>query len=327
MMRHFTFALAALALILAGVWLNAEFHPRAAEQGRQEVAAADENLAAGQLAELPASAGEALVDEKAIAGESLPDAQDIHMLSHRALYDFRMTSVGTGSGLSDIRGRMFYEQDDACEAWTTDHRFTSEYHYPERDPMLNTSHYVSWEAKDKSSFQFSSDRQENGAMAEQLRGAVAQAEDGTAKASFSRPSGLAFDLDKNYYLPTGHTVEIIRHARAHQPFFNGILFDGTDAEGPVEVNVFIGHKASAEEIAAIARRSPRIDAKLLSKDAWHVRMAIFPLADREGMSPTYEMDMILHDNGVVSDAVVDYQLFKVGQRLEALESLPETKCP
>src|SRR5690606_8670064 len=97
--------------------------------------------------------------------------------AHKALYDFGMVSVTSGAGISDIRGQMFYEQDDVCDAWTTDHRFTVAYYYPERQPIINTSHYVAWEAKDQSQFQFSSERQENGVTAEQLRGFITRNDD------------------------------------------------------------------------------------------------------------------------------------------------------
>ncbi len=114
-----------------------------------------------------------------------------------------------------------------------------------------------------------------------------------------------------------------------------MLFDGTDAEGPVEVNAIITKAATPEELAAIGKTAdgkvdPRIDAALASAPAWHVRMAVFPLYPKEGQdgsTPSYEMDMLLHDNGVVSDAVVEYQQFKLAQKLTALEALPPANCP
>lgn len=261
-----------------------------------------------------------------------PAAGGVSVAPHKALYDYKMVSVESGAGVSGIKGKMYYEQDDACDAWTTDQRFTTEYHYPERKPVVSGSHYVAWEAKDGSLFHFSSERQENGVMTEQLRGSVARADDGSAKAEYSRPEDLSFDLPKGYVLPTLHTTEIIRRARAGEKIYNAILFDGTDADGPVEMNAFIGKKATAEEIAATLKDKPQVDASLLTPDAWHVRIALFPLEEKEGrekdgMSPSYEMDMILHDNTVVSWSLVDYKSFKVEQFLSAIEKLPQKSCP
>lgn len=269
------------------------------------------------------------------AGEEQPAVADVVMASHKAIYDFRMLGISSGGGgLSDIRGSMFYEQADACDGWTTDHRFTSEYFYPERPALLNVSQYTAWEAKDGSLFQFNSERQENGNEGEQLRGSVEASADGNTKAQFSRPPELSFDLPAGYYLPVQHTAEIIRHARKGEKIFHAVLFDGTDAEGPVEVNAIITRALDAKELAAIGKGSDgkidaRIDAKLIAAPAWRVRMAVFPLYPKEGQdsaTPSYEMDMVLHDNGVVSDAVVDYQQFKLAQKLTALEALPPADC-
>ena len=252
----------------------------------------------------------------------------IPLASHKALYDYKMVSVESGAGVSGIKGKMYFEQDDACDAWTTDQRFTTEYQYPERRPLLNNSHYVAWESKDGKTFQFSSERQENGIMTEQLRGSVERSAEGATQALYSRPEDLSFDLPNGYVLPTFHTEEIIRLAQKGEKLFNAVMFDGTDADGPVEMNAFIGKKATEEEIKKYAAAaSGKTDATLLTPDAWHIRLALFPMDEKDLISPSYEMDMVLHDNGVVSYAIVDYRTFKVEQTLAALEKLPVKECP
>jgi hypothetical protein len=64
----------------------------------------------------------------------------------------------------------------------------------------------------------------------------------------------------------------------------------------------------------------------MTPDAWHVRMAVFPLKDVAESTPVYEMEMILHDNGVISHALVDYKSFVIEQNLAALEKIPAKKC-
>jgi hypothetical protein len=251
---------------------------------------------------------------------------DVTVALHKALYDFRMVAVEAGAGISGIQGKMYYEQDDNCDAWTTEHRFRVEYQYPERRAVRNTSHYVAYEAKDLSQFYFSSEREEDGSTTEQLRGSIAKKSDGTAMAEYARPGDLSYPLPQGYMLPTQQTNEVIRRARAGETFFDAVMFDGTDADGPVEVNTYIGKKVTAEEIEKIAAKNPKIDRSLLSPDAWHVRMAVFPLKDRQGMTPSYEMDLILHDNGVVSWSLVDYKSFRVEQKLLALEKIAPKKC-
>lgn len=246
--------------------------------------------------------------------------------THRALYDFHLLSVAPGAEITGVKGQMYFEQDDVCDAWTMEHRFTTEYQYAEQPTVVNTSRYVAFESKDRQQFSFNSEYQENGQMLEQLRGSADRAEDGSGRAVYSRPGDLKYDLPKNYMLPTLHTSEIIRHARQGDSFFNAILFDGTDADGPVEANVFIGKKVSAAEIKKIASRNKKIDSALLAPEAWHIRMAIFPLKEDKEMTPAYEMNMILHINGVVSYVQIDYNTFKLEQNLLALEKIPVRKC-
>jgi len=248
---------------------------------------------------------------------------------HKAMYDFGMISVTSGAAISDIRGKMFYEQDDVCDAWTTDHRYTMSYYYPERQPVVNTSHYVAWESKDQSQFQFNSERQENGVVTELLRGSVLRAPEGKTKAEYVRPEALSFDLPKGYFLPTAHLKEVVRRAQAGEKLFYASMFDGTDADGPIDVNVFIGDKVTPDEMEKLLAGpdGKKLDAKLLPAEAWHVRMAVFPLKDSTAMVPVYEMALVLHANSVVSHVVVDYKSFKVEQRLTALAALPAHDCP
>lgn len=243
---------------------------------------------------------------------------------HKALYDLDMISVRSGAGIVGIRGTMYFEQDDACDAWTTDQRFTMEYQYPERRPVNNTNRYVAWEAKDGSRFAFSSERQEDGRLTELLRGSAERAADGSGAASFTRPGGLKFDLPSGYLLPLAHSEEIVRRARAGQNFYSAAVFDGTDAEGPVSISAVIGKSATRGEIG---KAEGKVDEALLAAPAWHVRLAVFPLKEAESITPAYEMDMILHDNGVISHAVVDYKAFRVEQRLRTLEKVEPPKCP
>ena len=253
-------------------------------------------------------------------------AADIDIAQHKALYIFKMVSAEPGAGISSVKGKMYFEQDATCEAWTTEHRLNTEYQYSATSPIADTSSYVAFETKDGQQFSFNGNQQEGDEAPEQLRGSVEKAADGTAKAVYSRPVDTKYDLPAGYFLPTAHTMEVIRRARAGDHFFSAVMFDGTDADGPVEIGTFIGKRATAEELKNIAESSGKIDASLMTPTAWHVRMAIFPLKDTEESAPAYEMEMILHDNGVISHALVDYKTFAIEQNMTALEKLPVKKC-
>ena len=245
---------------------------------------------------------------------------------HKALYDFRLISAETNAGISSIKGKIYFEQDDVCDAWTTNHRFTTEYHHSNEPTVINTGRYTAFESKNQRQFSFDSESKENGKIIEQLRGFIEISKEGKAKAVYSRPDGLSYNLPKNYFLPMAHTIEVIRRARAGEKFFSAAIFDGIDADGPIEIGTFIGKKVTADEIKKISGKNKKIDTSLLTPNAWHIRMAVFPLKNIAESMPSYEMDTILHDNGIVSYTKIDYKTFKIEQTLAALEKLPSKNC-
>lgn len=263
------------------------------------------------------------------AGAALlpPGAVEVNIATYKVLYEFKLLSADSSAGLSSVDGKMYFEQDDTCDAWTTDRRFATKYFYSEHESDQDNSHYISFESKDGQQFSFSSERQESGEVTEQLRGALDVTADGTAHAVYSRPEGTSYNLPEGYLFPTRHSIEMIRHARAGDRFYKAPVFDGTDADGPVEVSTFIGKKATASEIKKIAARHKKVDAGLLTPDAWYIRVAVFPLKDTAEMLPSYEMEMLMHDNGVVSDVIIDYGSFRIAQKMVALERLPAKVCP
>lgn len=245
-------------------------------------------------------------------------AHPVTIAPHKALYSMDLISAQTGSSVTDIRGRMFFKWEDACDAWATDHRFAMEYAYADRPSLAATSDFVAWESKDGRRFQFSSESTENGEVSEVLRGSAERRDEG-GSAVFTQPDGLGYALPEGFFFPSEHTLELIARAIAGENIFHAVMFDGTDQEGPVEVNAVIGASSLPPPSGAA------IDAGLLAARAWRVRLAFFS-RHAEEETPLYEMTIVLHENGVVSYILVDYKTFSVEQRLQALEKLPPGNC-
>ena len=101
------------------------------------------------------------------------------------------------------------------------------------------------------------------------------------------------------------------------------VFDGTDEEGPVQITAIIGDKIKS----AGGKSFPdAVDPTMVSGGAWPVRLAFFPKLSGEDTSD-YELTMMLHENGVISNMTIDYKDFSVEQRLMALERIPLDPCP
>lgn len=239
---------------------------------------------------------------------------------HKALYDIDLVATRSGSQVINISGKMFYEWKPSCDAWITDHRFNLFYEYADSPGMRIMSDFSTFEMFDGSSFDYTSRRKRDGELYQELRGRATLDEKG-GEALFTMPDGLSYDLSAGAMFPMAHTVKMIEKARAGKKFFSAEVFDGSDEEGPIEINTFIGKKVKGADVVS----GDSLDKDLLKTPAWNVRMAVFPLSEPEESSD-YEMSVVFHDNGVISDMLIEYDDFSVTQKLVALEKLEAENC-
>lgn len=241
---------------------------------------------------------------------------------HKALYEIRMVSKKSSSRILNVSGRMYYEWKPSCDAWLTNHRFNLDYEYTDGPPLQISSDFSTYEPFDGKSFDYSSRRRRDGELYQELRGHAERADDGTAAAVYTMPQGLRFDLAKDALFPMAHTLGLLEKIEDGQAFFSAPVFDGSDEDGPVEINSFIGKPASAP---AVLKTNKNIEASLLESPARAIRMAFFPVGE-PSPDAEYEMDIIFHNNGIISDMQVSYRDFSVTQKLVALEKLAPDAC-
>ena len=247
----------------------------------------------------------------AIAGQLAP---------HRAVYNINLVATHSGSQIINVSGKMTYEWKKNCDAWVTDHHFSLNYDYADAQGMRINSDFSTFETLDGKGFDYTSRRKRDGEVYEDLRGhAVMGANGGTAY--FNSPADLKFELDKDMLFPVGHSINLVDHALKGDRFYAANVFDGSDDQGPIEINSFIGKPADPK----LMPKGDKIDASLLGGKAWNVRMAVFPLSDKEEMSD-YEMNLVFHENGIISDMLIEYDDFSVTQKLVSLEKISADSC-
>ncbi len=254
------------------------------------------------------------------AKAAAPDAIADGMAPHHAVYEIDLIATHSGSQILNISGDMSYEWVSTCDSWTTDHHFKLFYEYADAPGMRIVSDFTTFESQDGGELQFTSRRKRNGDMYQEIRGIADIGQKGGV-AKYSKPEGLKYDLSAGTLFPVGHTVELIRQAKAGKKFFNAQVFDGSDEDGPIEINAFIGKQTKD----APQPNSKKIDDGLLKSPAWNVRMAVFPAKDKEEESD-YEMTMVFHENGIISDMVIEYDDFSVRQKLVSLKKTDVQTC-
>lgn len=241
----------------------------------------------------------------------------VDLASHKAIYDIRMKSADTGSQVLDVRGKMLFTFKKSCDGWISNHKFVLDYEYTGAPPVQIESKFASFEKFDGTLLNFSSNRFANGEADLELRGL---AKTSINKATYSIPANLSFDLSKTTLFPAMHTVKLIEAAGQGQKIVNATVFDGSDDQGPVEINAVIGKKLVLEPDA-------KLNQKLISGTGWSMRLAVFPNSQDDNQTTSdYEMTMTLQENGIIRDMIIDYDNFSVTQKLVALEPITDDIC-
>ena len=230
------------------------------------------------------------------------------LLAHKALYDIDLVATHSGSQILNISGQMAYEWRPGCDAWVTDHKFKLFYEYADAPGMKITSDFSTFETYDGKSLNFTSRRQRDGQMYQEIRGHAGMDAKG-GEAVYRFPENTKYNLTTGTLFPMGHTLELIKHAKAGDKFYSAQVFDGSDEEGPIEINSFIGKDAKAD---ASVLANPKVDKEMLKSPSWNVRMAVFPTAEKE-VESDYEMSMNFHENGVSSSMMIEYEDFSITQ--------------
>ena len=237
---------------------------------------------------------------------------------HRAVYSIKMASKRSGSQIVNISGKMYYDWKPTCEGWLSDHRFIMRYEYADAPAMRITSNFSTFEAYDGSSLSFTSERKNNGELFEQIRGKA----DKTA-ADFIKPEKVTQELPEGILFPSAHTVHVARQIERGQFLEKAVIFDGSDMEGPVEVTSTVIKRDIKPDYSS--KSESDVDLNLLKDPAHKIRLAFFPITDDTAMKSDYEMDLVFHNNGVISGMHIDYEDFSVDQKLIALEKI-DSQC-
>jgi hypothetical protein len=260
-------------------------------------------------------AGVAATVMGAVAAFAAPPG--LAMAPHEATYRMSLASTQAGSGIVAASGTMTYKFADACDGWTVENRIAITYAYTEGGEAQTSTDFVTWESKDGLKYRFRVRNSRNGQVTDEIEGTAelnGKGMGGTAK--FTRPEPMTVALPKGTLFPTEHTVRLMDAARAGDRSLLRVVFDGSDADGPYDVNALIGRPSSQEVNPA----SP-----LLATPAWPMALAFFPVGSTDA-APDFEMRLTYHANGVAQDIVQSFKTFSLKGQLETIEALPRRGC-
>lgn len=238
---------------------------------------------------------------------------------HRAVYAMSLAGSSGVGGPSQVRGVMYYEMVESCEAWKIDTKVLLRSVYGGDDEVENLRKIQTWEAKDGLGFRFRLDETAQGQPEQQLRGVAVI--DGAALAGvaeFSAPQSTQSDLPKGATFPTRHMAELIRRSAAGDAHFTRVVFDGASLDDPYEVSALIGE-------APASVLSSEVQATLGEGARWKARLAYFPVS-KNAETPEFELSVLYRDDGIVENMRQDYEDHSLDARLRQIEFLPRPVC-
>lgn len=241
---------------------------------------------------------------------------------HRAVYSMDLATLRPGAGLAGAAGTMSYSFDDSCDGWVVENRIAMTYTYAEGGQALSTTDFLTWEAKDGLTYRFRMRNMRDGEVVEEVEGTAELKGKGQAgTVTFSRPEPRTLPLPQGTLFPTEHTIRLLDAARAGGRTFLRVVFDGSGAEGPYEVNAVIGNVRDASGVGKPAGAA----SPLVAAPTWPMRIAFFPISSLEA-SPEFEMMLGYHPNGVAHEIEQRFKSFSLKGRLDTIEALPRRSC-
>jgi hypothetical protein len=253
-----------------------------------------------------------------LAGGSAVAGDAVKLEPHRAIYEISLARTSPG-GVVAATGRTVIEFRDQCLGWSTTQRFVADMTNSQGDPTRTDFIATSYESKDERAMRFTLKNSIDGKTSQRFVGLATLAASGRGTVELSVPRGRNFPLPIGALLPTQHTLEVLRAAKAGQSGIHELVFQGGDKTNLYEATAIIGRPATSAEMAE--DHGADKDDMLEGKNARSILVSYFPYASHTS-APDYEVAYRLYSNGVVSKMSLIYSKFSLRATLTRLDKLP-----
>src|SRR6478672_4449729 len=244
------------------------------------------------------------------------------LVPHRAIYEMSLDDARTASGITGIDGRMVFEfTGSECDGYSLNMRMVTQMTDSQGQTNLTDLRSSTWEQGDGQKFRFQSAQYLNDKLGDVTMGrAVREAPNAAVKVKLSQPALAELDLSGQVLFPTQHSLALIDAARAGQSLFQARIYDGSEKGRKVyDTTAFIGTKVQPG--ADAGKLEPAAKDKGLGELAsWPVSIGYFEPKGGD-LTPSYQIDFRLYENGVSRELLIDYGDFSIHGTLNAVEYL------
>ena len=249
------------------------------------------------------------------------------LVAHRAIYEMTLDDARSASGITGIDGRMVFEfTGSECDGYSLNMRMVTQMTDTQGQTNLTDLRSSTWEQGDGQKFRFQSAQYLNDKLGDITMGrAVRETPKEAVKVKLSQPSAAELDLSGPLLFPTQHSFALIAAARTGQGLFQARVYDGSEKGQKVyDTTAFIGTEVQPGSDAKLEQVAQ--DKGLGELASWPVSIGYFE-AKGGDLTPSYQIDFRLYENGVSRDLLIDYGDFSIHGTLTSLEYLKATECP
>ena len=253
----------------------------------------------------------------------------VTMAPHRAVYDITLVQASSGSGISDMTGRMVYElSGSACDGYTQKMRFVTQITDRNGSAQINDMRSSTWEDGSAERMRFDLSQYRNERLTDSTQGDAGRKRVGKDAVSvrLTKPQSKGFNLTHDVYFPIQHSIALIEAARDGQNLLTAKIYDGSEKGEKVYLtSAFIGKQFSSGTRLIPASVNKELSNKVLP--AWPVSISFFGAdSGRVDEVPEYELSFRFIENGISTQLLMDYGDFAVRGDLSELSLLSAPAC-
>ena len=241
------------------------------------------------------------------------------LVSHKANYTLTMGAKSQNALVQNVRGKISFELRSECDGWYLSEDYLFQFLYESGEEITILSHSDSWEDSEGQLYSFDV-REQNSYEPESLYTGFAKlpSESEIGEASYAGTYDDNLLLSDDILFPVTYTRAIIDAAEMGKKFMSKQLFVNSTPEDALKT-------ASA----AIGNRKPyKSDIQIegvTTSHYWPIDIAYFKM-DATQATPEYQIQMDLHDNGVVTNFLIDYGEFSIHANISDGNLLDNPDC-
>ena len=248
------------------------------------------------------------------------------LAAHRAIYEMTLDDARSASGITGIDGRMVFEfTGSECDGYSLNMRMVTQMTDSQGQTNLTDLRSSTWEQGDGQKFRFQSAQYLNDKLGDVTMGrAVRETPNEAVQVKLSQPSTAELNLSGPLLFPTQHSFALIAAARTGQGLFQARVYDGSEKGQKVyDTTAFIGTEVRPGDDPKLEQVAK--DKGLGELPSWPVSIGYFE-AKGGDLTPSYQIDFRLYENGVSRELLIDYGDFSIHGTLTSLEYLKAPEC-